>query len=327
MTEVSTELSELLPEASLKVGQVRIPNWLANQFRDQSSLSHAKVETTPKLFLEAFLSENPDKIVEMVSLVGPILSGLSPSDLKSVIPTILDSEDEVWTHALVEAQHWFSNQVVWGWREDPLERPEGYEMARANGFFQSCLELTRRFLVNGGNPQVTEDIKEFLKDSGEVIVGLDNKSELKVRWPGWEIYQPRKQLETIHLKRIKRSQRSDETRDEFFGRILANVAEETIIQMCIPDKEDYFQGTTFQSEKQTSQAIVAQDPKNQPELLLLKLMLGDLSCESQTAGMLRKISSIGNSLGFLRKKTKVDRFMEDFADRARVAKNIVKEVS
>jgi len=42
--------------------------------------------------------------------------------------------------------------------------------------------------------------------------------------------------------------------------------------------------------------------------------------------MLRKISSIGNSLGFLRKKTKVDRFMEDFVDRARVAKNIVKEV-
>ena len=326
MTKTSTKLSKLLPQASLEVGQVEIPNWLADLFKDRSTSYQAQLETMPKRFLEGLLSEKSDKIVEMIATVGSILSEVNTSDLQADVSIHLEAKKEVWTHALVETQHWFSNQIVWGWKEDSFERPAGYEMGGANSFFKSCIELTKQFLLDGGNPNKTEDIKKFLRENGEIINNSDNEPQLKLRWPGWETYKPRKQSETIHLKRIKRSQKNDETRDEFFGRILADVAEETIIQMCMPDKEAYFQNTTFQPRKSEELAFLVKNPEIQPELFLLNIMFGDMAYDSSNTDLANKISSAGHHLGFLRKKTKVDRFMEDFADRALAAQALTKKI-
>ncbi|HIF39025.1 MAG TPA: hypothetical protein EYQ69_07465 [Gemmatimonadetes bacterium] len=326
MTKTSTKLSKLLPQTSLEVGEVQIPNWLAKLFKNQSTSHQTRLESMPKRFLEELLGQKPDKVIEMITTVGSILSELSTSDLQLGISTNLEAEEEVWTHALVETQHWFSNQIVWGWKEDPFERPKDYEMGGANGFFYSCLELTRHFLLDGGNPEKAEDIKKFLRENGEIVNGSDNEPQLKLRWPGWDIYKPRKQSETIHLKRIKRSQKNDETRDEFFGRILADVAEETIIQMCMSDKEAYFQNTTFQPRKSEELATLVNTPEIQPELLLLKVMFGDMAYDSNNTDLANKISSAGHHLGFFRKKTRVDRFMEDFADRALPAQGLAKKI-
>lgn len=326
MTKTSIKLSKLLPQTSLEVGEVQIPNWLAELFQDRSASHQAQLETMPKRFLELLLREKSDKIVEMIATVGSILSELNASDLQSNISINLEAKEEVWTHALVETQHWFSNQIVWGWKEDSFDRPAGYEMGGANNFFYSCIELTKLFLLDGGNPNKTEDIKKFLRENGEIVSSSENEPQLKLRWPGWEIYKPRKQTETIHLKRIKRSQKNDETRDEFFGRILADVAEETIIQMCMPDKEAYFQNTTFQPRKSEELAPLVKTPATQPELLLLHVMFGDIQYDSGNTDLANKISSAGDHLGFLRKQTKVDRFMEDFADRALAAQDLTKKI-
>ncbi len=323
MSQESIKLSELLQESSLHVGDVRIPAWLADQFTNRSDPQVRRSKLSPKIFLEALLTEKPDKIVELLETLGVILSDVPQSELEIDVISNLKSDGDVWTHALVEAQHWFSRQIVWGWVEDPFKRPDGHDMGSANGFFHSCLELVRQFLVTGGNPRNTADIKKFLRENGELTHGSTNEPELRLRWPGWEIYESRNQPETIHLKRIKRSQRTNESTDEFFARILANVAEETIIQMCMPDKEAYFQSTTF-TPKETdpgpiSKATITED---NPEVLLLRMMLGDLSYEPKDADMARKITATGHLLGFFRRKSKVDKFMEDFADRALAARNL-----
>ena len=321
MSKESMKLSDLLPASSLDVSDVRIPSWLAEEFIERSSAEEDQSTATPKIFLEALLTQRPDRVVEMLQTIGIILSEAPNDELELGVVANLMNDEDVWTHALVEAQHWFSNQIVWGWVEDPFKRPKGHAMGTANGFFHSCLELARNFLITGGDPNKSEEIKKFLREHGELISDSANEPQLHLRWPGWEIYEPRKQPETIHLKRIKRSQRKNETKPDFFARILANVAEETIIQMCMHDKQAYFQSTTFEP-KETESSSDTTNSLDPPEVILLKMMFGDLPFDSNDLNQSRQIAKAGHLLGFFRPQTKVDKFMEDFADRALAARKL-----
>lgn len=321
MSKESMKLSDLLPASSLDVSDVRIPSWLAEEFIERSNSEKDQSTATPKIFLEALLTQRPDRIVEMLGTISVILSEAPNDELELGVVANLTNDEDVWTHALVEVQHWFSNQVVWGWVEDPFKRPKGHAMGSANGFFHSCLELARNFLITGGDPSKSEEIKKFLREHGELISDSANEPQLHLRWPGWEIYEPRKQPETIHLKRIKRSQRKNETKPDFFARILANVAEETIIQMCMHDKQAYFQSTTF-DPKETESSSGVTNSEDPPEVVLLKMMLGDLVFDSKDLDQSRQIAKAGHLLGFFRPQTKVDKFMEDFADRALAARKL-----
>jgi len=326
MTEESVKLKDLLPKAALEVGEVKIPYWLAEQFRNRSNAQQTGLEASPKRFLETFITNRTNAVIEMIALVGKILSEAPPSTLEMTTEVNIDTEEDVWTHALVETQHWFSNQIVWGWNEDPFKRPEGHEMGSANGFFQSCLELVRHFLIDGGDPANHENIKKFIRENGE-IVDSENGASLQLRWPGWEVYKPRAVYETIHLKRIKRSQRNAESLDDFFGRILADSAEETVIQMCMPDKEAYFESTTFSRKEPEEETRGVREVRGGTEWHLFEIMVGNIPYNDLADNLTRKVDNLGQLLGFLRKKTSVDRFMEDFADRALAAKKLSKKIN
>ena len=91
--------------------------------------------------------------------------------------------------------------------------------------------------------------------------------------------------------------------------------------MCMHDKQAYFQSTTFEP-KETESSSDTTNSVDPPEVVLLKMMFGDLPFDSNDRDQSRQIAKAGHILGFFRPQTKVDKFMEDFADRALAARKL-----
>ena len=91
--------------------------------------------------------------------------------------------------------------------------------------------------------------------------------------------------------------------------------------MCMHDKQAYFQSTTFEP-KETESSSDTTNSVDPPEVILLKMMFGDLPFDSNDLNQSRQLAKAGLLLGFFRPQTKVDKFMEDFADRALAARKL-----
>ena len=91
------KLSDLLPASSLDVSDVRIPSWLAEEFIERSSAEEDQSTATPKIFLEALLTQRPDRVVEMLQTIGIILSEAPNDELELGVVANLMNDEDVWT--------------------------------------------------------------------------------------------------------------------------------------------------------------------------------------------------------------------------------------
>jgi hypothetical protein len=289
------------------------PNVAADFIRNGDAVTTEFAESVER-FLDVLVRDEQKHVAEMLRRVAPILADWDRREAPLPHPVVGEDDHLIPPEpplraAWLEAENWFEGICVYGWVDDPRNRPTNTEKGYPRWLFWACIELALEFLKS--EPDSPSDhllALFFLQENG---------------WQGWERVIPRVPQEVVKIDfpGFEFIRKPDEPRSLFAQRVLGWMANEVLEQINSEARSaEWLAAYGCVPRPQKPEVARGRKASKNAEKYLVKRMLGRAGTRSMKKGKNRSPdpdASVGRQtrrllilLGFVADKTASTKLLE-----------------